>query len=212
MKRRVIGTAGVAMLAALASCSHNPPPQVAAAPQAAPAAAPAVDTAQQAQARRDSAATMRADSIARVQAHADSVKAEVAQEQADSAAHAARSGLDAADSAVLADRIHFDYNKSDLKGPDEAILQQKLALLQGHPQLAIQIAGNCDERGSEEYNLALGERRAAAAKRWLVAHGIAESRISTISYGEERPLDPAHNEEAWAKNRRDDFTPTSPAQ
>ncbi len=71
--------------------------------------------------------------------------------------------------------------------------------------MRIQTAGNCDERGSDEYNLALGNRRAMAAKHYLVEHGIDASRVETVSYGEERPIDPGHTEEAWAKNRNDQF-------
>jgi peptidoglycan-associated lipoprotein len=98
--------------------------------------------------------------------------------------------------------IHFDFDKYDIRQEDEAILKENAAWLEKNPQMKIQIEGHCDERGTSEYNLALGERRATMAKRYLVSLGIASNRISTISYGKERPLDPGHNEEAWAKNRR----------
>jgi len=74
-----------------------------------------------------------------------------------------------------------------------------------HPNIKIRIEGNCDERGTIEYNLALGQKRALAAKQYLVSKGVSPDRITIISYGESRPLDPAHNEYAWAKNRRDHF-------
>jgi len=74
-----------------------------------------------------------------------------------------------------------------------------------NPNFDILIEGHCDERGTEEYNLALGEKRALAARDYIVGFGIAKDRISVISYGEERPADPRHNEEAWAKNRRAHF-------
>jgi peptidoglycan-associated lipoprotein len=74
-----------------------------------------------------------------------------------------------------------------------------------HPTVKIQIEGHCDERGTNEYNLALGERRANSAKKYLISLGMPADQISTISYGEEKPLDPGHNEEAWAKNRRGHF-------
>ncbi len=214
MNGRVSGAAGLMAVAALvaAGCSHNPP-QVAATPQpAALQTAPAVAATSDSAARRDSiAAVARADSLATVQAHADSLRAEVAaQAESTSAAAKGAGGLDAADLATVEQRVHFDFDKADLTSEDVATLQQKLQVLQAQPQVTIQIAGNCDERGSEEYNLALGERRAASAKRWLVDHGITDSRVSIISYGKERPLDPAHNEEAWAKNRRDDFVVTGP--
>jgi len=98
--------------------------------------------------------------------------------------------------------IHFDFDKYDIRPKDAEILMGNAALLKEHPRMKIQIEGYCDERGTEEYNLALGERRANSTKKHLASLGITPDRISTISYGEERPLDPRHNEEAWAKNRR----------
>jgi len=81
-------------------------------------------------------------------------------------------------------------------------LLKQASWLQQYPDVAIQIEGHADERGTREYNLALGERRATAAKNYLVSLGVAASRLSTVSYGKERPVDPASTEEAWAKNRR----------
>jgi peptidoglycan-associated lipoprotein len=101
--------------------------------------------------------------------------------------------------------IHFDFDKYDIRRGDTEILKENAALLMKNPGVKIQIEGHCDERGTVEYNLALGERRANSAKRYLSSLGITGDRISTISYGKERPLDPGHNEEAWAKNRRDHF-------
>ncbi|MGQ9646168.1 MAG: peptidoglycan-associated lipoprotein Pal [Thermodesulfobacteriota bacterium] len=101
--------------------------------------------------------------------------------------------------------IHFDFDKYDIRPGDAEILKENAALLMKYPKVKIQIEGHCDERGTNEYNMALGERRANAAKRYLISLGISSDRISTISYGEERPLDPGHNEEAWAKNRRGHF-------
>ncbi len=108
------------------------------------------------------------------------------------------------ESRLLKD-IHFDFDRYDIRPGDAEILKENAALLLRYPKVRIQIEGHCDERGTNEYNLALGERRANSAKRYLVSLGISEDRISTISYGEERPLDPGHNEEAWAKNRRAHF-------
>ena len=79
-------------------------------------------------------------------------------------------------------------------------------LLKGKPTVKIQIAGNCDERGSAEYNLALGERRAKSAQQYLITMGVAPDRLSIISYGKEKPAVEGHDEAAWAKNRRDEFT------
>ncbi len=122
----------------------------------------------------------------------------------DSAERAAREAA-----ATLAERIHFDFDKSDLRGADQAILDRKLPVLAGHASLRIRVEGHCDERGSDEYNLALGMRRASEAKRYLVGHGIAGDRIEVVSYGRERPLDPGHDESAWAQNRRDEFVTLS---
>lgn len=105
------------------------------------------------------------------------------------------------ESSLLKD-IHFDFDRYDIRPVDAAILKENAALLNKYTNVKIQIEGHCDERGTVEYNLALGERRATSAKNYLVSLGVASVRISTISYGEEKPLDPGHNEEAWAKNRR----------
>ena len=98
--------------------------------------------------------------------------------------------------------IHFDFDKYDIRPGDAEILKENGALLMKYPKVKIQIEGHCDERGTIEYNLALGERRSNSTKKYLISLGISPDRISTISYGKERPLDPGHNEEAWAKNRR----------
>ena len=101
--------------------------------------------------------------------------------------------------------IHFDFDKYDVRPGDAEILKGDATLLAKNSTVKIQIEGHCDERGTIEYNLALGERRANSAKGYLVSLGMPADRISTISYGKEKPLDPGHNEEAWAKNRRDHF-------
>ncbi len=104
-----------------------------------------------------------------------------------------------------ASNIYFDFDKAVLRPEAKDNLKEKSDWLQDNPSFSITIEGHCDERGTSEYNLALGERRAHSAKMYLSALGIAENRIKTISYGEERPADPQHNEEAWALNRRDEF-------
>jgi peptidoglycan-associated lipoprotein len=101
--------------------------------------------------------------------------------------------------------IHFDFDKYDIRLEDADILKENAALLLANPNVKIQIEGHCDERGTIEYNLALGERRANSAKNYLVSLGVSANRLSTISYGEEKPVDPGHDEEAWAKNRRCHF-------
>ena len=108
------------------------------------------------------------------------------------------------ESKLLKD-IHFDFDKYDIRPEDAEILKQNAAQLIKNPSVKIQIEGHCDDRGTIEYNLALGERRANAAKKYLIYLGLSSDRISAISYGEERPVDPDQNEEAWAKNRRAHF-------
>lgn len=101
--------------------------------------------------------------------------------------------------------IHFDFDKSIIHVEDFPILQALADRLLSSPGASVEIAGHCDERGTVEYNIALGDRRAAAARAYLIRLGVEPSRIKTISYGEADPVDPGHNEEAWAKNRRDEF-------
>ena len=105
------------------------------------------------------------------------------------------------ESKLLKD-ITFDFDKYDIRPQESSILKGNAALLAKYPNMKIQIEGHCDERGPIEYNLALGERRANSCKNYLISLGISKDRISTISYGKERPMDPGHTEEAWTKNRR----------
>jgi peptidoglycan-associated lipoprotein len=107
--------------------------------------------------------------------------------------------------ATMSDRIHFDYDKSDIKPDDTPRLDGKGALLKQFSAVRIRITGHCDERGSDQYNIALGMRRATAAKTYLVQLGVDASRIEVASLGREVPIDPGHDEAAWAQNRRDEF-------
>ena len=110
--------------------------------------------------------------------------------------------------SFMTERIYFDFDKSALKLEAQALLKKKADWLKANPNAKLLIEGNCDERGTAEYNLALGERRAAAAQSYIVALGIPASRIKTVSYGKEFPFDPGHDEAAWAKNRRAHFVIT----
>ncbi len=101
--------------------------------------------------------------------------------------------------------IHFEFDKSRLLPEAKEILRYKAEWLMAHPAVTVIIEGHCDERGTNEYNMALGNRRAESVKRFVVDLGIAPERVATVSYGEERPLDPRHKEEALAKNRRAHF-------
>ena len=101
--------------------------------------------------------------------------------------------------------IHFEFDKSRLLPEAKEILKEKAEWLSMYEDVTVTIEGHCDERGTNEYNLALGDRRAESAKRFLTDLGISVSRLTTVSYGEERPVDLRHHEEAWAKNRRAHF-------
>ena len=112
---------------------------------------------------------------------------------------------DAGRTRFMNENIYFEFDKSRLLPESQEILRNKADWMRANPNVTAIIEGHSDERGTTEYNLALGERRAESAKSFLVDLGISPSRLTTISYGEERPLDPRNNEEAWAKNRRAQF-------
>jgi len=105
--------------------------------------------------------------------------------------------------------IHFGYNDYTVQPQDSSILRSNASWLQAHPNTNVQIEGNCDERGSEDYNIALGAKRAQSAKDYLSTLGISPGRISTISYGKELPLCQEHDESCWQRNRRDHFVVSS---
>ena len=155
-------------------------------------------------ARNDSIEAARQDSIRRAQEDNERVNR---QRSADSLAALGRATEEVR--TMLATMIHFDFDRATLRGEDTGVLDDKIKILQANPNVHIRISGHCDERGSDEYNLALGNRRATAAKLYLVSHGIDASRIETVSYGEERPLAQGHDESAWTQNRRDEFEITA---
>lgn len=197
MRRTLAISLGAAVVVLAAACGGGPPP---------PPPAPEPNA--------DSLARVR-DSLAREQARQDSIR-RAQEEAAQRAAQARADSLAALGRAtdevkgMLATMIHFDFDRSTIRpGDDTQTLDQKFAILQANPGLSIEIVGNCDERGSDEYNLALGNRRALAAKQYLVSRGIADDRITTRSMGEENPINPAHDEDAWSQNRRDEFNVTA---
>jgi peptidoglycan-associated lipoprotein len=194
--QRIAGlTTAVLSVVAVAACHKTPAPQPT--PVQASAPGPNADSIRRAQ---DEAARRAAEDAARRRA-------------ADSAAAAARNAAAAGSArAALAAVVHFDYDQSDLRTDDRAILDAKIPILQANPAVRIRVAGHTDERGSDEYNLALGQRRAATVKRYLMDHGIADARIETISYGEERPVAQGSDEAAYAQNRRAEFEITAGGQ
>jgi peptidoglycan-associated lipoprotein len=107
------------------------------------------------------------------------------------------------------DPVFFEYDASTLSEESQQALNRDAEVLKSHPTWVITIEGHCDERGTAEYNLALGERRAVAARSYLVSLGVAADRLRTVSYGKEFPFDPGHTEAAWAKNRRAHFVITA---
>jgi peptidoglycan-associated lipoprotein len=198
MRLTVPLTAGIAIILIAYACGGSPPPP--------PPPGPNQDSIREAQRVRDSiAAAQRAreDSLRRLREAEEARQAHIR----DSIAAVRRTTERVR--AMLETMINFDFDRSNIRTGDAQILDQKLAILQANPALQIQISGHCDERGSDEYNLALGNRRAVAAMQYLVDRGIAANRITTNSFGEERPLDPASNDAAWARNRRDEFSITA---
>jgi peptidoglycan-associated lipoprotein len=143
----------------------------------------------------------RADSIAAANAARD----QAARDAADRAAAAAR---EAARNTLMA-TIYFDYDADDIRGDAKAAIDAKLPILRANSGVSIRISGHADERGSDQYNDALGQRRAASARRYLTDNGIDGARITIVSYGEQRPSTSGADENAWARNRRAEFEITA---
>lgn len=129
----------------------------------------------------------------------EEAKPEAAQEEAKERAAAASAGLQP---------IYFDFDKSFIRDDARPVMKANAEWLKANPKVKIKIEGNCDERGTKEYNQALGQRRATSAKKYLTDMGISAKRISLISYGKEKPICTEHAEDCWQKNRRDDFAAT----
>jgi peptidoglycan-associated lipoprotein len=173
----------------VAACKKDPPPPP----------APTGPTAEE-------LAQRRADSIAAAEA-----AARAARERAEAEAAAARERAVAAARATLEEMVFFDYDMSEIRSDAAAVLRAKVGILRASPQVQIRIEGHADERGSTEYNLALGNRRAEAVRQFLVGFGLAENRFAIVSYGEERPMAQGSNESSWARNRRAQFQITAGA-
>jgi peptidoglycan-associated lipoprotein len=173
----------------LTSCRRDPPPA------AEPAPPPTDDSAAR---RADSIARARADSIARAQAEADRLARE-------------REAAMAAARATLEEMVFFDYDQSAITADSERGLRQKVEILQRSPAVRLRIEGHADERGSTEYNIALGTRRAESVRQFFSGFGLAGDRFAIVSYGEERPLVAESSEAAWARNRRAQFVITDGA-
>jgi len=180
--------AGMVLVLTMAACRREPPPPP----------APTGPTAEE-------LAEMRADSIARARTRQDSIAA------ANAAAERARAESERLAAAqrtmrtALEARIHFDYDRSEILSDSEPVLREKVDILRANPGVRLRIEGHADERGSTEYNLALGSRRAESARQFLSGFGLDADHFATVSFGEERPLVSQSDEEAWAQNRRAEF-------
>ena len=185
-------------VSAVAACGGGQPPVP---------PAPAVDTAAERRAREDS---IRLENQRREAAAAEALRRarEDSIARANAEAETARRNSEMLRGTVMAG-INFDFDRSDLRDDAKAALDAKIPILMANSGVTIRISGHADERGSSEYNLALGTRRAAAAKRYLVERGIAEGRIETVTQGEERPICTESSENCWAQNRRDEFEITA---
>jgi peptidoglycan-associated lipoprotein len=174
--------------AVVGACSSDPPPPPA------PAGPSEEELAQR-----------RADSIAAVR----EAERRAAEERAAREAEEARRRAVADARETLEAMVFFDYDESEIRDDAAALLRDKVEILRASPQVQIRIEGHADERGSTEYNLALGNRRAEAVRQFLAGFGLPESRFTIVSYGEERPLVNRSTEEAWAQNRRAEFEITA---
>ncbi len=148
------------------------------------------------------------DSVRRAQ---EAAQAEAARLAAERAAAAERERRVAAARATLEAMVFFDYDMSAIRDDAAAVLRQKVDILRASPQVRLRIEGHADERGSTEYNLALGNRRAEAVRQFLVGFGLAQDRFEIVSFGEGRPRQQGSNEAAWAQNRRGEFIITAGA-
>ena len=186
--------AAVVVAAVASACRRTPPPPVTPSPAVNQDSIDAAERARREAAERAEAA--RRDSINRANAaREDSLRR-------------AREAMEGVRSALTAP-IYFEYDSDAIGEAARSSLDQKLAILQANSGVRLRIAGHADERGSDEYNLALGQRRAAAAKRYLTQRGIPEGQIEIVSFGEERPAASGSDEAAMAQNRRDEFEVTS---
>lgn len=205
--------AAAVLTAMIAACSS--PPKTAPVPAGAPttatptgAAASTADSAALARAQHDAAAR---DSAARVAA-AREAAARKTRDDSIAAVRLLASKTVAELRQTLLATVYFDYDKSDVRDDTRAAIELKLPILAANPRLRVRIQGHTDERGSDEYNLALGQRRAATIKRYFTDHGVDESRVEIVSFGRERPASAGDDDAARAKNRRAEFEILSGAE
>jgi peptidoglycan-associated lipoprotein len=185
MRYRTFVVTALAATLLVGACKKEPPP---------PPPGPTGPTAEELERQRIADSIRAAEEAARLAREAEERAAREARERA---------------RAVLSQRIHFDYDMSEIRLDAEQVLRQKVEILRASPNVQIRIEGHCDERGSNEYNDALGNRRAQAVVDFFTNFGLDPSRFTTVSFGEDRPLVRASNEDAWAQNRRAEFVITA---
>jgi peptidoglycan-associated lipoprotein len=200
LRRVTTITLSVAVAVAAACSKPAPPPPPA--PVPAPVNQDSIDMARRRQMSADSAA--RAESMRRDRQKAIDDSIANARAMADAAARDAE-----AMRATIAAPVHYDFDKADLRDDTKQLLDAKIPILTANTGVTIRIAGHTDDRGSGEYNLQLGQRRAAAARDYLTARGVNTARIELVSYGEERPICQDKNEACWSQNRRAEFEITA---
>ncbi len=189
MRYRSFVITAMAGMLLLGACKKEPPP---------PPAPTGPTEEELAQRRADSIARVRAEEEARARAERERREAEEARRRAIEAAR-----------STLTEAVYFDYDMSEIRPDAERVLRAKVEILRNSPRVQIQVEGHADERGSNEYNLALGNRRAQAIVDFFTNFGLDADRFTIISYGEERPAAMGSNEDAWAQNRRGEFNITA---
>jgi peptidoglycan-associated lipoprotein len=185
MRYRTFVVTALAATLLVGACKKEPPP---------PPPGPTGPTAEELERQRIADSIRAAEEAARLAREAEERAAREARERA---------------RTILTQRIHFDFDMSEIRPDAEQVLRQKVEILRASPNVQIRIEGHCDERGSNEYNDALGNRRAQAVVDFFTNFGLDPSRFTTVSFGEDRPLVRASNEEAWAQNRRAEFVITA---
>ena len=184
----------IMLAAVVAACSKKPPPAPPPAPAPPPPPGVNQDSIDAARRAAEAAATRAREAAAVAAAAAEAQRLEAARAEA-------RRKLTAV--------VYFDYDMDEIRADQAATLDAKVPILNANADLRFRISGHTDDRGSDEYNLALGQRRAASVRRYLGARGVAESRMDTESFGEQRPAMAGESEDSWSRNRRAEFTITA---
>jgi peptidoglycan-associated lipoprotein len=162
-----------------------------------------------AEARPEAAAPEKEKKLAEESLREESLREKALREKAlqEEAARREAAAREAASKSISLEPVFFDFDQWSIREDQKEVMAKNSQWLKSNPNVKVRLEGHCDERGTAEYNLALGQKRAEGVKSFLEGLGISSQRMATVSYGEERPLDPGHNEAAWMKNRRVDIVP-----